>query len=234
MATSDKLGLSLLVAGQASADITVNRYLFALEALTGGSKAQQTTPPATPVNGDVYLVTATATDDWTGQEDSIAVYQDGWIYLTPYEGLALYNQDDGLSYRYESSAWAEDTAAGGGGTTSFEITNGTNVLTAGYPVVHNGTELDQPDPAVSDNAERFLGFTEAQVLASATATIIPPGSTAEYVSWSWSSIGSPIYWTAATTLTQLKPLTGIRKKVGIALSATKILVLDSQGVNLGS
>lgn len=64
--------------------------------------ASQNTPPANPVNGARYRITATATGAWAGKENSVAIWnesQNQWVYETYVEGTVLY--DFGANdYRY--------------------------------------------------------------------------------------------------------------------------------------
>ena len=64
--------------------------------------ASQNTPPAIPVNGARYRITATATGAWAGKENSVAIWnqsQNQWFYETYVKGTVLY--DFGANdYRY--------------------------------------------------------------------------------------------------------------------------------------
>lgn len=48
-------------------------------------------PPASPSEGDRYIIPAGATGDWSGQDGDVAIYVDGqWVFYTPNNGwLAL-------------------------------------------------------------------------------------------------------------------------------------------------
>ena len=67
------------------------------------------TPPGSPTTGDRYLVIATATGLWAGQEDDIAEW-DGtqWVFYTPVTGwqLSVDDETDGIYY-YGGSAWTK-------------------------------------------------------------------------------------------------------------------------------
>lgn len=68
-----------------------------------------TAPPGSPSNGDRYLVIATATGDFAGQEDKIAVYNgSSWDFITPTVGFFLSVDDlsDRLKY-YTGSVWVD-------------------------------------------------------------------------------------------------------------------------------
>lgn len=66
------------------------------------------TPPGSPSLGDAYLVIATATGDFAGQEDDIAVYTaQGWLFQTAAVGQILYVRDEDAYYHWnEAGAWA--------------------------------------------------------------------------------------------------------------------------------
>lgn len=62
--------------------------------------------PAGPSKGDRYLVTATATGAWAGNEDKIAEF-DGtdWQFVDPVDGMAVFAEDDDAQRSYNGSAW---------------------------------------------------------------------------------------------------------------------------------
>lgn len=64
------------------------------------------TPPVSPSENDRYLVVATATDSWSGQEGNIAEYIDSsWQFITPSEGWILRDNDDNIHLEYDGSQW---------------------------------------------------------------------------------------------------------------------------------
>lgn len=70
---------------------------------------RQTTPPGAPSAGDRYLVTATATGDWAGEENAIAHYTStGWSFYAPAEGWRTYVADEDLHYVYTGAAWVDE------------------------------------------------------------------------------------------------------------------------------
>lgn len=67
------------------------------------------TPPGSPSTGDRYLVIATATGDFLGQEDKIAEYNGtAWTFITPTTGMFVSDdsENDRLKY-YNGSAWVD-------------------------------------------------------------------------------------------------------------------------------
>ena len=91
--TTPNLGLPLLVSGQAQKEFFVNKALSVIDALDRRTvNASQTNPPTNPSEGDCYRVTATATQQWTGFEDHIAVRVAGaWHFVPPREGMRLFD-----------------------------------------------------------------------------------------------------------------------------------------------
>jgi len=69
------------------------------------------TPPS-GVNGERYLIIATASGDWTGHEDEITEYQDGWVFITESEGMMTWVEDEDVYYVYGGSSWAEFSVGG--------------------------------------------------------------------------------------------------------------------------
>jgi len=71
-------------------------------------QAAQTSPPGSPSDRVAYIVTATATGAWAGEENSIAEY-DGtaaaWVFLTPRAGDTVWDIGAGYLKTYSGSAW---------------------------------------------------------------------------------------------------------------------------------
>lgn len=85
-----------------------------------------TAPPTGPNSGDRYIVAATATGAWAGQEDAIAEYNgSSWVFDTPNEGFTVEVEDENLYYTYNGSAWVTAGA--------FLNHNDMNGLTTGDP-----------------------------------------------------------------------------------------------------
>jgi hypothetical protein len=64
------------------------------------------TPPGSPVIGDRYLVIATATGAWAGQEDNIAEWNGtSWDFFTPSDGWVVVVDAEDQAYLYDGSAW---------------------------------------------------------------------------------------------------------------------------------
>jgi hypothetical protein len=107
MSSTPNLGIDYMTDGQAGAYIVVNDALNIIDALIQLSIKDRdlATPPASPANGDRYLVVATATGAWTGQEGKIAAYYDGWIFITPKEGFSMWVDDEDTRLDFNGSNW---------------------------------------------------------------------------------------------------------------------------------
>ena len=111
---SANLSLPFILPSQAQKHVTHNEALVALDALVQLSviSAVQTAPPASPAEGERYLVPAGATGAWSGQDDKLAVKDaSGWLFLDPREGWTAWVQDQATQVRFTGAGWA---GAGGG------------------------------------------------------------------------------------------------------------------------
>ena len=66
------------------------------------------TPPASPSNGDRYIVGSSATDDWSGHDNDIAEYNgSSWDFTSVSEGMATWVEDEDVQYVYNGTSWAK-------------------------------------------------------------------------------------------------------------------------------
>ena len=115
MTTTPRLGATEWAASQATPNLTVNEAIRKVEQGASAFIAKDkdlATPPGSPVNGDCYIVDATATGAWAGEEDSLAIYNSGWTFVTPIEGTAAYLQDENVLYRFNGTGWAVESSSG--------------------------------------------------------------------------------------------------------------------------
>lgn len=120
MSTPD-YGIPLLYQQQESPEVTLNEALFALQLLSGiGVIGVLNTPPASPTEGDCYVVGTSPTGAWVGRANCIVGrYDGGWIFvpgfntagtaITPgarHEGMHVWRMDTNAVYRWNGSAWA--------------------------------------------------------------------------------------------------------------------------------
>jgi hypothetical protein len=100
-------------AAQASPWLVENVAKRVLEAVGRGSVADRdlTAPPGTCGDGATYLVDATATGAWAGQDGKMAIAvgvnaANGWLFAAvATEGQVLWVADEGLRIQYVGAAW---------------------------------------------------------------------------------------------------------------------------------
>ena len=103
MTTTPRSGLPLLAAAQAQKHVTHNEALLQLDALLFARFLDRdlSAPPSSPADGDTYLVKATASGDWTGQDGNVAYASDGgWRFALPFAGLMAFVADESIFVVY--------------------------------------------------------------------------------------------------------------------------------------
>jgi len=118
--------------------------LRAIDALLLGNVVNLTTsaPPGSPANGDAYVVKATGTGAWAGQDNAIAIWTTDdpanpsgvWDFYPAARGMIVCNTADSSLYFYNGTAW---TAVGGGGGSFLPLAGG--VLTGQLELIADST-----------------------------------------------------------------------------------------------
>lgn len=106
--TSPILSLPYIQPSQAQKHVTHNEALRELDAIVQLSvvSADLTAPPVTPSEGDRYIVAASATEVWSGQDNAVAVWADSaWSFHAPQTGWRADIQSDGGSLRFDGASW---------------------------------------------------------------------------------------------------------------------------------
>ena len=132
MSSSPHLGLAYLSPQQSQKHVTVNEGLRRLDQLVQMAVKSRTTTaqPASPADGDAYILPSGKTGAQWGpmDEGAIAAFQDGaWMQFTPRTGWRAYVEDDAALYvRRASGVWetigAAATAATFGVNTTADTT----------------------------------------------------------------------------------------------------------------
>ncbi len=103
------LGLPLLAADQAQKHVTVNEGLLAIDGIVQCAikERNRNDPPATPADGDRYIIGNAPTGAWSGKAYKLAVALDGaWRFHEPRPGWRVYNLADDTLYVLDSgSVW---------------------------------------------------------------------------------------------------------------------------------
>lgn len=105
-ATTSRHSLPLLVAGQAQKEIFVNESLALIDMLLHPVvEGIASTPPASPEAGECWIVGPSATEAWSGHEDSVTGW-DGtqWSFAAPMPGLRVFELASGC-YMTFNTGW---------------------------------------------------------------------------------------------------------------------------------
>lgn len=118
MTDTPNLGLPYIDGSQAQKHVTHNEALRILDAAIQIGVLDMTlaAPPSSPAEGERHVVASGATGAWTGQDNTIATWQDGaWAFLAPKTGWCIWSAADGSLFVFDGTAWL-----GAGGTASLD------------------------------------------------------------------------------------------------------------------
>lgn len=121
MSTSPNLQLPFLDANQNQKHVTHNAALLILDALVNCNVLGMgvATPPASPGDGQCWIVGTGATGTWAGKDRQLAAWQDGaWTFFAPKPGFTAFAGDTGSLQVWNGTAWvpAVPAAQPAGGT----------------------------------------------------------------------------------------------------------------------
>lgn len=108
------LSLPYLLPAQAQKHVTHNEALARLDVAVQLAVIARdvTAPPASPAQGDRYLVPAGASGDWAGRDGEIAVYDmNTWGFQAPVAGWVARVLSEDAQLRFDGSAWQEGLGA---------------------------------------------------------------------------------------------------------------------------
>lgn len=108
MANTPHLNITLVTQSQSQKEVTINLAFQVLEALqnTGIISMALSAPPGSPAEGALYVVKATGSGAWLGQDGNLAYFiNGGWLFITPLNGLTLYDLSQSLLVTYSSGSW---------------------------------------------------------------------------------------------------------------------------------
>lgn len=164
MATTTHLGMTLVEQAQAQKEVTVNSAFKRLDALmnTAAKDKDLATPPSVPAEGDLYIVAASPTGDWSGKAKYIAYFDQIWRFIAPNEGMQLWVADEDVHYLYNGSAWV---SLGG---TSGEANTASNVGASGLGLfkAKSGVDLQFKKLIAGTNITLTSGTDDITIAAS--------------------------------------------------------------------
>ncbi len=146
--TTQNLALPLVAAAQAQKHVTVNEAFATLDGIVQLSviDTDLTSPPGSPAQGNRYIVAATATGDWAGEEGQVAVYDGGaWVFRNPRAGWRAWVEDEGRQILHDGSSWIDAIAVSpNGAAITFAVTE-EEITASGASV---DTTITIPDRAI--------------------------------------------------------------------------------------
>lgn len=109
MASTARLDLPYIAAGQAQKHVTHNDALTIIDALVhlAVESRAQPTPPPSPIVGVRYLIPLGATGDWLGRDGAIAAEDSSsWVYHRPQAGWRVFVRDEAQLIVFDGTSWA--------------------------------------------------------------------------------------------------------------------------------
>jgi len=107
MPVTIRLNITELIVGQSGGEILFNEAMNKMDAIIFPTIKDRdlTAPPGSEVDGDTYIPAATATGAWAGKEDNIAIFDNGYKFVAPDEGMVLYVDDEKVLIEYDGTNW---------------------------------------------------------------------------------------------------------------------------------
>lgn len=177
MTETSKLGLPLLQPAQAQKHVTVNEALVRLDGVTQLVALSRVLgdPPASPADGDCYLVASGAVNGWAGHSDEVAVFSNGgWVFIVPQVGWQMWVADEGVALTLTGAGWVAglvvSSPAGAG--------NGFNILEADVDIPAGGAF----SPAIA---------TPGPVVVFGVTGIVTTAITGTLTDWQLGASGAP-------------------------------------------
>lgn len=183
-----RLDLPYILQSQAQKEVTHNESLQIIDALlqTTIESSQLTAPPATPIEGTLYIVGTNSTGAWASKDGYLAQYANsGWTFYAPFTGLFGWDKSTSC-FKYYDAAWISWT---GGSAISWK---GTYVATTTYlasnAVIYNGSSyiaiVDSTGVTPGTNSSIWLmiaqkGADGATGATGATGAVGATGATGE-------------------------------------------------------
>lgn len=155
MSNTSRLTLPLLQVAQAQKEVTHNDALARLDHLVQAvvEDVPQATPPASPADGDTYIVGASATGDWAGFDNHLAMRINGaWVFLSPFDGLTVWLKFFAKTISYSAGVWV----IGDANASRYKI-DGIQVIAGQQPAIASPTGGATTDAEARTAIDSILG-----------------------------------------------------------------------------
>ena len=167
MESTTNLKMPLLVSNQSQKEIIHNEALIIIDNIlqNGVIDKDLTTPPSNPNSNDIYIVGASATGAWSGKDNQLAFYDNGWRFIEAREGFTFWVNDEDKLYTYNGSKWIATIQVGA----DIENNNSTTPTT---PPITKLSELEDVEiieatqyNILQHNGEKFINTSNLQQLS---------------------------------------------------------------------
>jgi len=145
VSASPNLKLPYLDQNQNQKTVTHNAALRILDALVQLQiqSSALAAPPASPGDGQCWIVASGGSGAWQGKDLNVAAWQDGaWMFYAPTTGTLAYNDATASPIVWTGSAWAPLAGGSGGAVTS--VAGRTGAVTLGVADVGGAAPLASP------------------------------------------------------------------------------------------
>jgi hypothetical protein len=134
MTATSHLGVALIEQSQSQKEVTANQAFTSIDAvLNSGAKSRGlATPPGSPASGDLYIVAASPTGDWSGQAGKLTYYDQIWRFITPNHGIMLWVNDESQMVIYDGSNWTAIKATVAGNQNILDQSSNYTLSSADY------------------------------------------------------------------------------------------------------
>ncbi len=182
MATSytPRLGLPEMADGEQSGYVTFNELGRMLDGILNVAveSATTTTPPASPVDGDLWYVPLGATGAWAGNEEKVAQWYNAQWYYYDTEGMVIYVKDSGTFLTVAQPDASATMALSGVAATNINITTTAAGLDVADQAFASATspipttwDMTQSQFTINDGNAAFFVFASAQASIDGPAAV---------------------------------------------------------------
>ena len=142
--STPRFALPFILPGQAQKELFHNEALIRIDAALNPAVEgpPATEPPATPTQGQCWIVAPAATGEWTGRDGLLAMWSEGgWRFVAPTPGTSAWDKAANLPLLFDGYQWRAGELACAG-----LLVNGVRVVAgrqAGVPSPSGGTIIDE-------------------------------------------------------------------------------------------
>jgi hypothetical protein len=151
MSGTARFQLPFILPGQAQKEVYHNEALTRIDAALHAAveEGPLPSPPQAPQIGRSWIVAASATGDWGGEDHGLATWAEGgWRFIAPQAGMVVWNKTQGLSLHWDGTGWSNGELP-----VSCLMVGGQQVVGARCPPVASpsgGTTIDLESRAAID------------------------------------------------------------------------------------